>query len=345
MKPAPKSPIPRSRSDFSYVGLTPKEKRWTTDFSLLLPPFSRDTSGYSRLAESPVTLQPKPRNQAVTKLSKSPTLDPNAIQSAKPNDAKSPGKSPTSEPGTSKTSSNDDTCKTFKDSKPLGRSHTMEPYIANGGISSNHSNESKRTIHCRTMSRSPTLEPYVTNCNSTGYSNESKRSIASKTLSRNPNLDNHIPKCSSSCPKTSSESKTLYPRMELSPIGCPKAAHRLSPLINPSTSECSRHLSSIRKSPTMDNKTLRYSPLLNQQIISRSPTLDPSVLNRSPLCCHSAIANGPVVSRSSLVSRGLSPEVVRSQSLRSLRKSMDRSPSKMRTSESAQSDVSCSIHK
>ncbi|KAF8771076.1 hypothetical protein HNY73_018530 [Argiope bruennichi] len=344
MKPAPKSPIPRSRSDFSYVGLTPKEKRWTTDFSLLLPPFTRDTSGYSRLAESPVTLQPKPRNQAVVKLSKSPTLDPSVIQSEKSSETKSSGKSPTSEPGTSRTSSNDGNYKTFKDSKPIGRSQTMEPYIANGGISSNNSNESKRTIYCKTMSRSPTLEPYATNCTSIS-SNESKRSIASKTLSRNTNLVNHLPKCSSSCSKTPSESKTLYPKMELSPIGCPKTAHRLSPLTNPSAGECSRHLSSIRKSPTMDSKTLRYSPLLNQQIISRSPTLDPSVLNRSPRCCHATVTNGPVGSRGSLVSRGLSPEVVRSQSLRSLRKGMDRSPSKMRTSESAQTDVSCSIHK
>ncbi|KFM71200.1 hypothetical protein X975_03713, partial [Stegodyphus mimosarum] len=82
-KSAPKSPIPRSRSDFSYVGLTPKEKRWSTDLSLLLPTFSRDSTGYSRLTETPVTLQPKPQSQDVTKLSKSPTLDSSTLQVCK----------------------------------------------------------------------------------------------------------------------------------------------------------------------------------------------------------------------------------------------------------------------
>lgn len=77
-KPAPKSPIPRSRSDFNYVGLTTKEKRWTTDFSLLLPAFSRDSSGYSRLTETPVTLQPRTKNSNL-KLNKSHTVDSGTV--------------------------------------------------------------------------------------------------------------------------------------------------------------------------------------------------------------------------------------------------------------------------
>ncbi|GFU46093.1 uncharacterized protein NPIL_160371 [Nephila pilipes] len=313
MKPAPKSPIPRSRSDFSYVGLTPKEKRWTTDFSLLLPPFSRDTSGYSRLAESPVTLQPKPRNHAVGKLSKSPTLD-------QTDETKISDKSCASEKspfGGSKS--------TTKEPKPIGRSQTMEP----SGISTN---DSKHTLYSKFITRSPTLEPYSTNAAS---KSDNKRSVA---ISRSPTLEPYVSKC-----KISGDSKTLYPRMELSPVGCSKASHRLNPLVNPSVTDCNRHLASIRKSPTMDSKTLRYSPLLNQHVISRSPTLDPSILNRSPRC---SIANGGVISRSPLsTTRGLSSEVVRSQSLRSLRKGMDKSPSKMRNSDSAQCDVSCSRHK
>lgn len=74
-KPAPKSPIPRSRSDFNYVGLTTKEKRWTTDFSLLLPAFPRDSSGYARLTETPVTIQPRTK----TKHLKSPCTDSGTI--------------------------------------------------------------------------------------------------------------------------------------------------------------------------------------------------------------------------------------------------------------------------
>ncbi|GFR11639.1 uncharacterized protein TNCT_126891 [Trichonephila clavata] len=315
MKPAPKSPIPRSRSDFSYVGLTPKEKRWTTDFSLLLPPFSRDTSGYSRLAESPVTLQPKSRNHAVMKISKSPTLD-------QTDETKAPVKSPALESGISE---NNACNNTIKEPKPIGRSQTMEP----NGISTH---ESKRALNSKIIPRSPTLEPYTTNGASRS---ESKRTVA---ISRSPTLEPYVPKA-----KISGDLKTLYPRMELSPVGCPKVSHRLSPLVNPSITDCNRHLTSIRKSPTMDSKTLRYSPLLNQHMISRSPTLDPSVLNRSPRC---SIANGGVISRSPLsTSRGLSTEVVRSQSLRSLRKGMDKSPSKMKNSDSAQCDVSCFRHK
>ncbi|GIY42519.1 uncharacterized protein CEXT_563681 [Caerostris extrusa] len=238
MKPAPKSPIPRSRSDFSYVGLTPKEKRWTTDFSLLLPPYNRDTSGYSRLTESPVTLQPKPRNQVVMKLCKSP--DREGSPTLESSESKPPRKSPTSpEPSTSATSSTSYSInKTFKESKHMGRSQTMEPYIANG-VSCN---ENKRAINSKIISRSPTLEPYMTNCNATNHSNESKRS---KT--RNLSLDSHVPKCSSSCSKICNDSKTLYPRMELNSIGCPKASHRLSPLVNRSVTDCNHHLAGIRK--------------------------------------------------------------------------------------------------
>ncbi|GFW57440.1 uncharacterized protein TNCV_543511 [Trichonephila clavipes] len=308
MKPAPKSPIPRSRSDFSYVGLTPKEKRWTTDFSLLLPPFSRDTSGYSRLTESPVTLQPKPRNHAVMKISRSPTLD-------QTDETKASAKSRALESGISENNA----CN--KEPKPIGRSQTMEP----NGISTH---ESKRAIHSKIIPRSPTLEPYTTNGTSRS---ESKRTVA---ISRSPTLEPYVPRA-----KISGDSKTLYPRMEFSPVGCPKASHRLSPLVNPSVTECNRHLTSIRKSPTMDSKTLRYSPLLNQHGISRSPTLDPSVLNRSP---RASIANGGVIFGSPL---STSTEVVRSQSLRSLRKGMDKSPSKIKNSDSAQCEVSCFRHK
>ena len=86
-KPAPKSPIPRSRSDFNYVGLTTKEKRWTTDFSLLLPAFPRDSSGYARLTDTPVTLQPRTKT---TKHLKSPYTNTGTIPNNHCTESKKP---------------------------------------------------------------------------------------------------------------------------------------------------------------------------------------------------------------------------------------------------------------
>lgn len=148
MKPAPKSPIPRSRSDFNYVGLTPKEKRWTTDFSLLLPPFPRDNTGYSRLAESPVTHQPKPVRNPLD--DKSPTEHRNQESTS------SSGK--TSETVLSNSPALDQTKQVAAcdgiEPRAMGRSRTLEPI---------NFNETKRT---KAMRRSPTLQPYEPKCNS-----------------------------------------------------------------------------------------------------------------------------------------------------------------------------------
>ncbi|KAG8179960.1 hypothetical protein JTE90_015409 [Oedothorax gibbosus] len=553
MKPSSKSPIPRSRSDFNYVGLTPKEKRWTTDFSLLLPPFSRDTSGYSRLAESPVTHQPKPINQNRA-FTKSPTSGEESSRSSESRHLKclTSNEGNTSNPKSSgpsalgivksltlgqsamnTTTKQVPACDCMQP-RPMGRSRTLEPInysetkrtkTVRSPTFEPHNASAKKlypTIELSSLATNKSRNPLSTVSNRLNYQNEQcLKTINSNRMSlpanihsstnqslhkANPQGTKHLPSKISdnlmtspvtspstetygsskpqyfegnsqslhqenlqstkhlpgknvnglltspltsptvethSClrknpfapehKRTSSEgafnlpnpgascgtsnsyqlqsqirgtlrtnpftSESFIPPSHNHPVQSSKqssasndgntninsykspepsgnsntesrrssfeARHqqmsaslgfssKFSPNQQPNstetghylratprhlTPESGRHLTAIRKSPTMDSRTLRYSPLLSQHFISRSPTLDPSVLSR---------ARGPVaVSRSPLTSRvGMTkPEVVRSQSLRSLRKEMDNSPAKIRNSESAQSDVTCPIHR
>ncbi|XP_042900217.1 uncharacterized protein [Parasteatoda tepidariorum] len=196
MKPSSKSPIPRSRSDFSYVGLTPKEKRWTTDFSLLLPPFSRDSSGYSRLTESPVTLQPKPRNNSATKLVKSPTMDSTALRSKKNTESRTINRSPTFDLPLTKCTTKDinaasdtkyqnRTSSQLPKSSPVSSSKSLNR-IKYPGASYCNLEPGRCLRHEMLMRRSPTMDYKVLNPNRITASISRSPTLDPTVLSRSP---------------------------------------------------------------------------------------------------------------------------------------------------------------
>ncbi|XP_054719057.1 uncharacterized protein LOC129228403 [Uloborus diversus] len=322
-RPTSRSPIPRSRSDFSYVGLSSKEKRWTTDFSLLLPAFSRDSTGYSRLTETPVTLQPKPKkSQATTKLNSSGDSGMLTRNRKEQKDLATATNNSSSHHQTKHPLNNCLAQAPKRHLKPevnnIRKSPTMDPKILSPA----------KVPNC-TIRKSPTMDPKILN-------------HSSINIRTSPNMG---PRATSPAKMQNCiirKSPTLDPRI----LNTSNVNIRTSPL--PDTTRTNPFIattsSSIRRSPTLDPKVLSHSRVSN--VVSRSPTLDshllsrreanrwpPSsetghlTLNRSPLCAN-------------LISQS---EVVRSQSLRSLRKSSEKSPSKIRNSESAQSDVTGAV--